>query len=304
MGSSVQILSSKNINRIKWDNCVKNSEHGVIYALSIYLDNMADNWSGIVMGDYEAVMPVPWRKKWGVRYTYDVPFIQQLGWFCQNNNCNVKQLLRRLFKFVRYGSYSFNFCNKLNYNNLISNNNFIIHLSAPYNNIYSHYKTDALNNLKKASRYNLTIQPCHIELAIKMYENEYRARLLNTTEKDYQNFTALCNALEKQQMVFARQVFDEAANQILGTGLFLRDSRRIYNLMNTTTEQGKLKSANHVLIDNVLKEFAGTGLIFDFEGSDIPGIKQFYEKFGAINQPYPRLQKFNLLPFPASLLKR
>lgn len=304
MGSSIQILSSKNIHRFKWDGCIKNSENGVIYALSIYLDSMADNWSGIVMGDYEAVMPVPWRKKWGIRYTYDVPFIQQLGWFCQSNNCNVEQLLHRLFKFVRYGSYSFNFYNKLNNNNLISNNNFLINLAAPYTHIQSHYKTDAVNNLKKASRNNLIIQPCGIDVAIKMYKNEYQPRLLNTKEKDYQHFAALCNALEEQQMVFGRQVFDEAQNQILSTGLFLRDNRRIYNLMNTTTEQGKLKSANHVLIDSVLKEFAGTGLLFDFEGSDIPGIKQFYEKFGAINQPYPRLQKYNLLPFPASLLKR
>lgn len=304
MGSNIQILSSKNIDRTKWDGCIKNSENGVIYALSIYLDNMADNWSGIVMGDYEAVMPVPWRKKWGIRYTYDVPFVQQLGWFCQTNTGNAEPPLHQFFKFVRYGSYSFNFYNKLNYNNLISNNNFIIPLSVPYTHTFSHYKTDAANNLKKASRYNLIIQPCDIAVTIKMYEKEYQARFLNTKEKDYQRFTALCNALEKQQMVFARQVFDEAANQILCTGLFLRDGRRIYNLMNTTTEQGKLKSANHVLIDGIIKEFAGTGLIFDFEGSDIPGIKQFYEKFGATNQPYPRLQKFNHLPFPASLLKR
>jgi hypothetical protein len=73
--------------------------------------------------------------------------------------------------------------------------------------------------------------------------------------------------------------------------------------MNSTTPDGRKKEANHFLLDQVIKEFAGKPLIFDFEGSDVPGIKSFYEKFGAINQPYYSLH-FNLLPAPFKWLKR
>jgi hypothetical protein len=69
----------------------------------------------------------------------------------------------------------------------------------------------------------------------------------------------------------------------------------LYNLMNSTTNAGRKTGANHFLFDEIFKEFAASNLVFDFEGSDIPGVKIFYEKFGAANQPYYRLH-FNKLP--------
>ena len=56
--------------------------------------------------------------------------------------------------------------------------------------------------------------------------------------------------------------------------------------MNTTTLKGRKTEANYFLIAQVLREWAGNDLLFDFEGSEIPGVALFYEKFGAQLQPY------------------
>jgi hypothetical protein len=72
--------------------------------------------------------------------------------------------------------------------------------------------------------------------------------------------------------------------------------------MNTTTSEGRKVEANHYLVDSVIKEFAGTSLTFDFEGSDLPGVKSFYENFGAVNEPY-FIVKYNNLPWPFYLFK-
>jgi hypothetical protein len=53
----------------------------------------------------------------------------------------------------------------------------------------------------------------------------------------------------------------------------------------------------------ILKEFSGRNLLFDFEGSDLPGVKEFYECFGPIDQPYFHYH-FNDLPFPLNLVKK
>ena len=53
----------------------------------------------------------------------------------------------------------------------------------------------------------------------------------------------------------------------------------------------------------MIKEFAGKPLLFDFEGSDIQGVKSFYEKFGAVNQPYFHYHH-NQLPGILKLLKK
>jgi hypothetical protein len=61
--------------------------------------------------------------------------------------------------------------------------------------------------------------------------------------------------------------------------------------------------ANYFLYDNIFKEFGEANIIFDFEGSDIPGIAFFYKKWATENQQYPFI-KWNLLPAPIKLIKR
>ncbi len=257
-----------------------------------------------MLGDYEAVMPVPWRKKYGLRYTYDVPFIQQLGWFGKEEKEYAEMFKPALFSFVKYGSYSFNAGNNHYNSGAAENNNFIINLSTSYQTVYANYSGDVVNNLKKSIKFNLSYQPCNCQDAISLYVKEYKSRFKNTGDNDYNNFAALCKILQQKQMVIAKMVVDENTGVVLSAALLLKDEHRLYNVMNTTIEMGRTQSANYFLLDNIFKEFAGTGLVFDFEGSDIEGIKLFYQKWGAINQPYQRLEKFNHLPFPLSMLKR
>jgi hypothetical protein len=73
--------------------------------------------------------------------------------------------------------------------------------------------------------------------------------------------------------------------------------------MNTTTTPGRKLKANHFLINNIIKEFSQTNLLFDFEGSDLAGVKEFYQNFGPVNQPYFHYH-FNFLPFPLNLAKK
>jgi hypothetical protein len=99
-----------------------------------------------------------------------------------------------------------------------------------------------------------------------------------------------------KRQVLIRKVTDRE-NTLLALVLMLKDDKRLYNIINVITEEGRKIESNHFLYDQVLSEFAGSGLTFDFEGSDLPGVKFFYEKFGATNQPYSKI-RFNHLPFP------
>ncbi len=89
----------------------------------------------------------------------------------------------------------------------------------------------------------------------------------------------------------------------MATSLLLRDEKRLYNMMNTTTLAGRKKESNHFLLNAIIEEFSGQDLVFDFEGSDLPGVKSFYESFGPINQPYYKI-KYNQLPSLVRLLKK
>lgn len=296
----IDIIPSHKIDQQKWNACVQSSKCSHIYAHSYYLNYMADNWSGFVMNDYETVMPVPWRKKYGIRYCYDVPFIQQLGIFSVTNENNEALLLDTFFNFCRYGDYNFNYCNNVN---AAAKNNFIIDLSRNYEGISGAYKSDLVSNLKKAARQEfIYLNDGNYKTAIELYKETYGDRLKNVQASDYNNFETLCSHLSQTNNVIIRNVSNKA-NQLLSIALLLKDEHRMYNMMNTTTAEGKKTGANHFLLDEIFKEFAGSNLIFDFEGSDIPGVKSFYEKFGAVNQPYYSLH-FNNLPASIKWLKK
>ncbi|VAW26447.1 hypothetical protein MNBD_BACTEROID04-1052, partial [hydrothermal vent metagenome] len=49
------------IDIVKYDTCITKSINTRVYANSWYLDIVADNWDVLVLNDYEAVMPLPWR---------------------------------------------------------------------------------------------------------------------------------------------------------------------------------------------------------------------------------------------------
>src|SRR5690606_15295021 len=119
------------------------------------------------------------------------------------------------------------------------------------------------------------------EVAIKNYMAHYGNRMPHVKEEHYKNFANLCRQLESTDQCIIREVIDEQGNSI-SSALLLKDSDRIYNVMNTNTDSGRRLSANHYLFDCIIHEFAGSKLIFDFEGSDLPGIKSFYENFGPV----------------------
>ena len=65
----VQRISHKNINREKYQCCILNAINYRIYAEDWYLDIVTENrWDCLVYNDYEAVMPLPYRKKFFIKF--------------------------------------------------------------------------------------------------------------------------------------------------------------------------------------------------------------------------------------------
>ena len=297
----IDIIPSHQINKTKWDDCIDRSTNNLIYAHSFYLDQLADNWNGIVVDDYDCVMPVPWRKKFGIRYCYDVPFIQQLGYF-NTKNIDHKILVDAFFDFIKYGHYNFNYSNNAfaDMPNVKTTTNFIIDLidKETVNNNFSKSFTQSLHN---ASGFDLSYAIATPAEAIEMYRDLYSNGIKNVSSGDYKNLITLTEILSPQNKCVARKIINKDG-QTLSIVLLLKDKRRLYNIINATNSEGRKNEANYFLYAQIFNEFSGEGLLFDLEGSELPGVKKFYKKLGAIDQPYSRM-KINNLPFPIKLMK-
>jgi len=300
MPAAISILSPAEINIERWNACVAAAPNGLIYHKFEYLQHMCAQWTGFVAGDYESIMPLPWRKKWGIRYLYAPAFVQQLGWV--GFTTAATDAIHQQF---RYGDVFLNFSNTdiAATSQAVPKTNLVLNLATSYENISSRYKKDLQQNLKKAAKHALHYQASDdIAYAIQLYRSLYQDRFRHVSADDYNRFCRLCTRLQQKGECMVRTVTGNN-NEIHSIGIFLTDKKRVYNMMNATTDAGRKLEANHVLIDGVIKEFAGQSLLFDFEGSDLPGIKSFYEKFGATDQPYFHYH-FNHLPIPLRWLKR
>ena len=75
---TIRFLEREEIDQLKWDSCVHYAVNGNACGYTWFLDNVSENWSGLVEGDYESVFPLVWNKKiLGIHQIYQPYFCQQ-----------------------------------------------------------------------------------------------------------------------------------------------------------------------------------------------------------------------------------
>ncbi len=305
--STIQFLSNHQIDKQRWDECMYASPHGLIYGHSFYLDNMAAGWSALVGDNYDWVLPLVQRKKFGIKYLYQPPFTQQLGIFARSGvEVPFETILADLQHRYSFWEVNWNYgspvqmikspvhCNPAT--------NFFILLGSGYQAISEGYHKDLIKNLKRSRQFDLHYQSSDdFTKLVSIYREYYQQKMPHVSATDYHNFSELCACANENKLLLCREVVNDAG-ELLAASIMLNDGKRIYNMMNTITTGGRRVEANHFLLDSIIKEFAGQPLLFDFEGSDLPGVKSFYENFGGTNQPYFSLQ-YNSLPWFIKLFK-
>ncbi|WP_439505956.1 hypothetical protein [Sediminibacterium sp.] len=283
---------------------VAESPNGLIYAQSQYLDALTDHWDALIINDYETIMPIPWKIKAGIKYAYTPPFIQQLGFIGAPINLKLESVIKRIYSTYRYGSILLNTGNSMaaKITRATAKSNLLLNLDQPFQTIKKLFRKDHLQNVSKALKAGLIYtEQISIDKAVLYYEAINGAKTPNINRVHYHKMIDYCNkTLQTNYPCFTRAVVNQEGD-LLSTALFLRDNKRIYNIMNSTSNEGRIAESNHLLFHQIIQEFSEQQLILDFEGSSIPGIKHFYEGFGCSEEVY-YLWHYNKLPFPLSII--
>jgi hypothetical protein len=292
------------INKTAWDNCIENSPNGLIYACSWYLDIVCPGWSALVEGDYVSVMPLTEKKKYNFFYVYKPVFTQQMGVFSKTiiPEQKFKLFLEAIPQHIKFVDIAVNYFNNVDAGEYSCkvNKNYELSLSKEYQEIYNSYSDNHKRNIKKASGLKLEFRnDLNIEelLHFKQTNNEI---FVNSKE-----LNILKNIAEKsfeKDLGKIYSVFD-GQNKRLASVFFIFYRNRIIYLFPVSSKEGIKKRAMFFLIDNIIKKFAGSEIILDFEGSNIPGIAFFFSGFGAISNNYISI-RINRLPWYLKYLKR
>lgn len=302
---SIRYIAQHEIDRSKWDRCIAEASNGSIYAYSMYLDHMSPRWDGLVLDDYDAVMPLTWNRKWGILYLYQ-PYLSAEGGVFQREAVETETLrafleaIPRKFRFWEFALNSENLLPDTGFP-LYPRMNFLLPLNSAYETIRQGYRKDLKNNLQKAGEANLSYaMDIPVDWVIHLAEKQLSA-LTKLKREHYKHFEKLYRRLHDDKMAQTRGVVNQDG-KLLASGVFLFSHTRAYYVLAGNHPEGREVGASHMLLDGFIREHAGSGLTFDFEGSDIPSLAMFYRGFGAYEQPYAAI-RLNRMPGPLRWLK-
>jgi len=274
----ISLVKRANLNVEKYVFCIENSLQSRIYAFSWYLDIVADHWDVLVWNDYEAVMPLPWKKKFGLKYITQPNFCQQLGIFSMEEISQEMQL-----QFIQKIPIQFlKVSLALNSQNIMigqqAKKNLFLQLNKNHELLRKNFSKGRKHALKVAEKNQLQVAETSIENLIqfqkKLYKYQFSEEKLIKLSK---------NVLQKKTGEVLGVFKDDI---LLGGAFFLFSKKRIVYLFSAFSEQGKELQAASFLLNYMLKKYENSSLIFDFEGGNMPNMATFYNSFGAEVETY------------------
>lgn len=282
----IQHLQHKHIDFKKWDDTILSSANHLGYAYSWYLDIVSPGWEALVTDDYEFIMPLPVKRKYKIPYLVQPVLTQQLGIFSKNEISD--EIIQLFIKNIPYYSYELNM-NERNFNAEVTKlPNYVLKLNDPYENIQQKYSKNTVRNIEKAQKNNVRIvDKIEIEEFISLFSqvNPNAIAVIKST------YRAILTTGTKNKMITISGAYNTKDELIAGICHFFT-GKRIVCLLPVSNAEAKKTSAMFLLIDSLIRTFAETDRIVDFEGSQIEGIARFYRGFGAADQPYYLLKKF------------
>ena len=298
----IKYLQRKDIDISKYNACLDNSKESLLYGYSWYLDIVCDQWDCLVLDDYVAVMPIPSRKKYFIKYVYPPLWTLQLGVFSLKENVE-QEFINTLKERNKFIELQLNSKNKLERADLFFLKEFqSISLQSSYKEIKKSFQSDRKKDLKKAAKAKLTIlwndSPQNL---ISLFKNNVGKRTPNIIDKDYENLQRLIDFSIYKGFADVLSVYDEK-NQLVASAFFIKYQKEVTIVCSSTDFSNRKNGANTFLISAAIEKYHSEFDTFNFGGSSIPSIAKYFLSFGAKTIQYPFL-KVNKLPFFLRLLK-
>lgn len=289
----IRVLSHVDIDYERWNSVVAGSGNPHIYAYTSFLDVVCPLWKGAVLGDYDAVLPLTEKKKFGIRYLVQPRFSQQYDIFSIRT---LSDLERDMFlKIVlRYPSVRLCFSHTM-FGNEKRRNNYVLDLSASYDSLRVRYSENTKRNIKKATERGLVCSQSSLTEATLDFFFQCDERNLYRQQK------TLVQSLLASHNVETYTVTKDG--MYVAVAFFLFSDSRLYYLFPASSYLGHECSAMFLLVDTIIKEYSGQQVVLDFEGSDLSGVRRFYEGFGATCEPYYSVEH-HVLSFIGKIFKQ
>ena len=287
---SIKLLHRKEVDTEKWDKVVRLCEGANVYGMSWYLDAVTDaNWHGVVINDYEYIMPVYIKKKFFLPYITQPFLCQRCGPYIHPDSKKyaIEELLEAMPGFVLKAAFNLYYPGELNLLNytIIPKTNQYLSLDKDFAEILSGYNRSTRRNLAKSEEYPIEISESedHQTVFEFLTENDdtgilkrHQISVKKLIEKASGNTDIICQSARME-------------GKLIGAGFYVLFEGRIYWLMSAVNGQGRASRVMFSMVNRIIEKYSGQDWVFDFCGSSIPNVAQRNSGFGASEEKYYHL---------------
>ena len=296
-----------------------------MYGHTWYLDAVTYlpgwRWEGLVLSNvpageaaqYEAVLPIPLRRRWGRWVVYQPLFCQFLAVFSAQQ-IDVVPFVQAAFERYKHASIwhllpsepltglPAQVRQQVLHTHILPLGGEISYGVSPRYGVTKkpNYTADRLMNLRRAVRRVANVSDWQVVKStdvdpLLLLFRENHAAEIGVGNWAYAVFRRLFGAIQERGLGTLQYAW--AGGKVIAGAYFVAQHGRIVYLFNAANAEGRRLNARSLLIDGMIRaeeEKAMTqsipiGSLLDFESPEKPGVVAFYESFGATAHPYVRL---------------
>ena len=285
----MKLVFRDKIDTKKWDAVVASSDiqNPLIYSWAL---DATCEWCAVIKEDYSFIFPIPFVKRFGVQRALQQAYSRQMDYIGNSNQfLSAIELIKKEFAECEL--------RLTDADPGVADQKFqFLDLNSNYK-----YKTNAQRLVKKAN-----------QLFTYEHSDSYRPLLGLYMNNSFKKFHQPKSNLLKLDNLMNRMIEEKkgmiinAMNQgeLVGSLFLIQDKSTMYYLIGDSEQQGKKDGVMFGLMNEAITHAKEKGLSrFDFGGSNVDSVAQFYKKFGAKDQFYTRIT-WNNLPFWFKILKR
>lgn len=287
----ISYLQNNEVDKQKYNACIENAFQPKVYALSWYLDCVCSTWDLLILNDYEAVMPLPKKKKYGINYIFQPFWIQHLGIFSIKTltEADLELFIKSIPKKIKLIDFNINF----NTNSLPQNINYILPLQDDYNKLLKNFSKGRKSNVTQGHKQGILVKEFKDYKPIIEVFKQNRGLNTNLSSLAYSQLETLIKTTQSLKKLKIIVAFSDK-DKLIGGAFFIISNNRITYLFSAINQQGRDLQAMSLVVNSVIKTYSQSSYILDFEGSMLPGVATFFKSFGAQQEPYYHLKKWQL----------
>jgi hypothetical protein len=227
----IRFLKHSEIEPEKWNQAIRNSLSSNVLTEYELLNLLTDGdiWHALVENDYEAVMPLPTRKKGVLKYVYTPFFLPQMGIFSEREITpqKVADFLYEISKHYVLADVLMNEKTESGH----GDHEFVSHslsLYLTHNELYSQFHENTRRNIKAAQKQQVrvTVQEEKIADIIALFRtNKGSEEAVHFRENDYARLQHVADYLLKHNLLEVYGV-RTMQNELAAGALFVKDGKR------------------------------------------------------------------------------